>query len=79
MGTLAPDAPVYLYHSVLDQLIPYATAVRLRADWCARGARVVFVSDVLSEHITYAVTGAPAALLYLAGRVAGRPAPTTCG
>jgi len=78
MGASAPTIPMYLYHSVFDQLIPYSSAVQLNADWCARGGRVQFVTDLLSEHISYAFTGAPGALLYLMDRVDGRTTPSSC-
>jgi len=78
LGSTAPTAPVYLYHSVFDELIPYASAQALRADWCGRGARVQFVTDVLSEHIVLAVSGAPGAIAYLDARFRGSPAPNNC-
>ena len=33
LGTTAPQVPVYLYHGVLDEIIPYDQAVELRTDW----------------------------------------------
>jgi hypothetical protein len=78
MGAQAPTAPVYLYHSLLDELIPHASAVALRREWCAKGAKVAFYTDLLSEHNVLAVTGAPAAVGYLAARFNGVPAPSSC-
>jgi pimeloyl-ACP methyl ester carboxylesterase len=78
MGGARPSAPVYLYHSRFDQLIPYASAQALKSSWCRLGARVQLYTDVLSEHNVLAVTGAPAAVSYLGARFAGTPAPSNC-
>jgi secretory lipase len=66
------------FTTVPDPLIPYSSAQALRSDWCRRGARVQFSTDVLSEHLVLAVSGAPGALAYLDARFQGRPAPSNC-
>ncbi|MFC7614913.1 lipase family protein [Actinokineospora soli] len=78
MGSTAPTAPVYIYHSLFDELIPYTVAETVRKQWCAKGAKVTFHTDVLSEHNVLAVTGAPSAVGYLAARFRGVPVPSTC-
>jgi pimeloyl-ACP methyl ester carboxylesterase len=78
LGQRTPGVPVYLYHSFLDELIPYAGVQNLRRTWCRGGARVQFYTDFLSEHTVLAGTGAPAAVSYLDDRFAGRPAPSNC-
>ncbi|MGH8999306.1 MAG: lipase family protein, partial [Acidimicrobiia bacterium] len=78
LGRQAPDAPVFLYHSVFDELIPFSSALGLRDDWCAAGVDVAFYADAASEHSTLAVTGAPLAVSYLASRFAGAPVPDSC-
>ncbi|AKA07546.1 secretory lipase [Streptomyces noursei ZPM] len=78
LGTRTPDAPVYLYHGTADELIPYAVGARLRAEWCARGARVQWTSIPLGEHVLGAIVGAAPAADWLADRFAGRPAPDNC-
>ncbi|WP_436501132.1 lipase family protein [Actinokineospora sp. HUAS TT18] len=78
MGTQAPTAPVYLYHSKFDELIPWAAGDTVRREWCAKGTRVSFHTDYLSEHNVLAVTGAPAAVGYLAARFAGFPLVGAC-
>ena len=52
LGGTAPAAPVYQYHALGDELIPYAVGRRLHADWCARGANVEF-DTVYHEHVSY--------------------------
>ena len=78
LGQHVPIAPIYQYHSINDELIPIAGDDALAAHYCAAGVRFDYYRDPLSEHVSLAVTGAPAALAYLSARFAGRPAPTTC-
>lgn len=79
LGTRKPDAPVYLYHGTLDELIPYGVGKQLRADWCARGATVRWSSIPLGEHVLGAIVGARPAADWLAERFAGKPADGNCG
>jgi hypothetical protein len=78
LGDLTPTAPVFLYHSIFDELIPFPTAQKLQADWCRKGVTVELYPDALSEHSSLAVTGAPLAVAYLGSRFAGLPAPSNC-
>jgi hypothetical protein len=78
LGRLTPTAPVFLYHSINDELIPFGSVQKLQADWCAKGATVTLYPDAVSEHSSLAVSGAPLAVGFMASRFAGLPAPTTC-
>jgi hypothetical protein len=78
MGASAPTAPVYLYHSKFDELIPWAVAKSLNDAWCSKGAKVTMYTDYASEHNVLAVTGAPAAVAYLSARFLGLTPPSTC-
>jgi hypothetical protein len=78
LGRSTPKAPVFLYHSIFDELIPYPTVRTLQSDWCRGGGHVMLHSDALSEHSSLAVSGAPLAVSYLASRFAGAPVPTNC-
>jgi hypothetical protein len=42
-----PKAPVYMYHAVPDEVIPYANASTLYSDWCADGASVHLTTEIL--------------------------------
>jgi hypothetical protein len=78
MGASGPKAPVYLYHSKFDELIPWAVGKGLNDAWCAKGTKVAMYTDYTSEHNTLAVTGAPAAVAYLTARFLGVQPPSTC-
>jgi len=77
-GDLAPTVPIYLWHSTLDQLIPYRVAPALRDDWCSQGTPVKLVTDRLSEHISGAFKYASPALRWLLDRFAGNPVSGAC-
>ncbi|OCF87332.1 lipase family protein [Nocardia brasiliensis] len=71
LGKRTPTAPVYIYESPLDQIIPVNSVNRLYDAYCATGARVSYTRNVLSEHAVAALSGAPAALLWLDDRLNG--------
>lgn len=78
LGTHAPDHPVYLYHGVIDELIPYGVGKQLRADWCAKGAAVQWKSLPFGEHVLGVITESIPAANWLADRFAGKPAAGNC-
>jgi hypothetical protein len=78
LGRQTPKAPVFLYHSVFDELIPFPSAQALQRDWCAGGGHVTLYADALSEHSSLAVSGSPLAVNYLGSRFAGVDVPSTC-
>ena len=78
LGAATPQAPLYIYHSAIDQLIPVSGPDRLVAEYCAEGVPVVYERSLLGEHVALVATGALGALDYLAARFAGTPPPTTC-
>ncbi|MFA7762401.1 lipase family protein [Streptomyces sp. NPDC048723] len=78
LGGSAPAAPVYQYHALADELIPYGVGRRLRSDWCARGANVEFDTVWVGEHVSGVITHSLAAGNWLADRFAGRPTHANC-
>jgi hypothetical protein len=79
LGVRKPKAPLFIYHSVADELIPMAGVNALVARYCSEDVTVAYYQDVASEHVSLAVSGAPAAIAYLAARFSGARAPSTCG
>ncbi|MEU4997406.1 lipase family protein [Streptomyces sp. NPDC021622] len=78
VGTRAPDAPVYQYHVITDELIPYDVGKQVRTDWCAKGANVEWHTVPLGEHVSGVITQSPLAANWLADRFAGKPARGNC-
>lgn len=77
LGGTRPAAPVFQYHGLVDEIVPYDQAVATRDRWCARGAEVTFV-PLPAEHVAGVVEGIPLGMEFLAARFAGRPATSTC-
>lgn len=78
LGRRSPTAPLYIYHSAIDELIPVRGPDALVAAYCREGVTVKYERSMLGEHVAFVATGAPAALTYLTDRFAGRPAPSNC-
>lgn len=78
LGQRVPAAPVYNYHSRLDQLTPVRGADELVARYCAGGGVVEKVRSSAGEHLLYAVLGAPGGLAFLERMLAGRGARSSC-
>ncbi|NGO79451.1 lipase [Streptomyces sp. YC504] len=78
LGTHKPDHPVYLYHALADELIPYSLGAGLRKDWCARGAAVDWRTIVVGEHVSGVITEVTRVQNWLADRFAGKPTSGNC-
>lgn len=82
MGSLTPEAPVYLYHGssrvfLGDEWVPERGALDLQREWCSRGANVTYAPE-FGGHLTAAVLGVPGMMDWLDQRLAGVPAPQGC-
>ncbi|XVV00218.1 lipase family protein [Actinosynnema sp. CA-248983] len=77
LGTSPPTAPIYLYHGLVDEIIPLAQAQTLRREYCAAGVAVTW-GVFLGEHVTTMVSAAGDVVSYLAARFAGTPPRTNC-
>jgi hypothetical protein len=77
LGSRKPAAPVLMYHSSDDEVIPLDQAQAAKADWCARGATVQIQTGTGGHVGGVTAVVAPTAS-YLADRFAGKPAPTSC-
>ena len=78
LGESEPTAPIFLYHSVSDEVVPYAQAAALRDLWCRKGVKVHWANFWFTGHVLGLIQGWPAARDYLRGRFLGFPAPTSC-
>lgn len=73
-----PTAPVYDYHATFDEFAPVAADRTLMRRYCAAGVPVQHVEDLIAEHISETVSGAPGALSFLARRFAGAAPTNSC-
>ncbi|MEJ2856890.1 MULTISPECIES: lipase family protein [unclassified Saccharothrix] len=77
LGSHPPTAPIYLYHGLVDEIIPLAQAQTLRREYCAAGVAVTW-GVFLGEHVTTLVTAAGDVVSYLADRFARKAPRTNC-
>jgi hypothetical protein len=66
-----PKAPVYMYHAVPDEVIPYANTSTLYSDWCADGASVHFTTYPSGGHLTTEILGFVGAFKFVKAALAG--------
>lgn len=78
LGGTAPAAPVYLFHTTNDELIPVAIAHGLRDAYCAAGVQVTYTEIPNTDHGNGEQVGAAAAIAWMADRFAGTAAPSAC-
>lgn len=78
VGGIRPSAPVLLYHSTSDEIIPYSGATTLRRQWCGQGANVTFRTYVLLGHAATAAVASPTVTSWMADRLAGRSTGGNC-
>ncbi|MGV9541120.1 lipase family protein [Nocardia beijingensis] len=78
LGGSAPEAPMYLYHSRTDDVIPVAGFTDLVGRYCAQGATLTSVHSMLPTHNPAAIGEAPGAMNFLADRFAGLPVAPGC-
>jgi hypothetical protein len=72
---LTPTVNMYIYHEMLDELIPIAGTDKMVAEWCAAGAHISYFRSATGEYIAGVASGAPFVIAYLAGQFAGSPVP----
>jgi hypothetical protein len=67
-----PRAPVYMFHALQDEVIPYSNATTLRDEWCANGASVDFVTYAEGGHFGTEILGFYAASQFIQSAFAGK-------
>lgn len=60
----APEVPVQINHSMLDDVIPYSTGRSLAQRWCAAGSQVTFESNLGPTHLGGYAAGMPGVALF---------------
>ena len=77
LGTMKPSAPLYEYHGLLDEIIPYRVEQTLHRQYCALGVNTR-LTGYLGDHILTQVLAQTDVVNWLAARVAGTPATGNC-
>ncbi|GAA4971984.1 lipase family protein [Pseudonocardia tropica] len=78
LGTKKPGAPAYIYHGSADTIVPANFGPALFSGWCQQGADVEFTQLPAQEHLSGNITGTPAAIDWMAKRLAGEPPRSGC-
>lgn len=79
MGKSIPDAPVFLYHATADWLVPIGPADALASAYCRDpSARVTYIRDHSSEHLTLDTLAESSVIAWLRERFAGVPVQNHC-
>ncbi|MFC9995459.1 lipase family protein [Nocardia sp. NPDC127526] len=73
-----PNSPVYLWMAGEDQIAITPNTRALVSDYCTRGVPVTYVEYPGTEHVSAETAGSGAALDWIADRLNGIPASTTC-
>ena len=78
LGGAKPSAPVFQYHALVDEIVPFKQAADLRRTWCNKGANVTWTVLPLAEHALGLVEGQAPALAWMSARFAGLPTLGNC-
>lgn len=78
IGTIKPSVPVMVDHSLLDDVIPYDVGKALAKSWCAKGANVVFSTNLTPAHLGAQTTHSALAVPYFSARFNGLPQWSNC-
>ncbi|KAJ9100464.1 hypothetical protein QFC21_003502 [Naganishia friedmannii] len=75
-----PRVPLYVYHAVNDDIVPYPPASVMANSYCSNGATIEFVSDVIpsTQHFTMELLHFPKVIDWLKGRFDGTINPSGC-
>ncbi len=73
-----PDIPVYYFHAIKDEAVPYRGASKLRRQYCKAGSDLTFVGLPIFEHVAAGPMWMPQAAKWVADRLEGKPSKTNC-
>lgn len=71
---LVPKAPVYMYHSKNDEVIPYKSASNTAHFWCSNGGKVKFetFTGIEMGHVTTELLNTPNVLSFIRSSMDGK-------
>jgi hypothetical protein len=77
LGAMKPQVPLYQYHGLLDEVIPWSVEQALHSQYCAMGVRTQ-LTGYAGDHVLTQVLAQGDVANWLSGRLAGAPAPSNC-
>jgi Secretory lipase len=77
LGAIKPAAPLYQYHGLLDEVIPWRVEQALHRQYCALGVTSQ-LTGYLGDHVLTQVLAQTDVVNWLSARVAGTPAHGNC-
>ncbi len=78
LGKSPPSMPMFMYHTVLDQMEAYPAMLKLVKKYCSEGVKVQFVTGYKEEHAMQAFSMPFKAQAWMADRFAHKPMITNC-
>ncbi|CAH2353227.1 putative lipase 4 [[Candida] railenensis] len=66
-----PTAPLFMYNSIIDEIIPASDATTLYTNLCKGGASISYKQDLVFGHIVESIVGSADAFVWLQARFAG--------
>jgi hypothetical protein len=77
LGAVKPRVPLYQYHGLLDEVIPYAVEQTLHSQYCAMGVATQ-LTGYAGDHVLTQVLAQGDVASWIGARLAGAPAPRNC-
>ncbi|KAJ2955928.1 hypothetical protein NQZ79_g8164 [Umbelopsis isabellina] len=78
MGSYQPKIPLWMYHAIHDEVVPFTATQAVVEKYCSEGSTIEFTEDEISDHIILAITGAADAFNWLVARLNGTPVTPGC-
>ena len=78
LGSGKPTVPVFQYHALADEIVPFAQASTLHDTYCAKGVNETWEVLPVAEHALGLFEGQTDALNFLGARFAGTPTSGNC-
>lgn len=72
-STEIPPIPIFMYHGIWDQIVPYVNSERVFKNWCEGGATSIeFATDLTGGHFSDLMFGLPAAAAWIKNQFSGK-------
>lgn len=78
MNGQKPEIPMFVYQSMIDEVVPYKIVDKTVAEWCAAGAQVQYRIDTGASHLEEATNVMPQAINWIVDRFNGVEVASGC-